>query len=463
MKEILERIKGSSIRIGVVGDSMLDEYYDVSVRKISPEFPIPVMHSKTTSPIAVLPGGAANVAYQLDNFNHETLLCSFLDDEAEAMLKSHDVDTSLCVKIDPYLIPRKKRFYNGDFPTYRWDVEMHHCGMEDGKLKAAAKELADKIMGANFDVLIFSDYDKGVFASSVVSSLAARHPCPIRIVDPKNDLMKWRGCTLVKPNTSEARSLTGKSSSRDQAMSIMSATACQSVIVTAEGSGFSGVDGEFFEYKSPRKPSSVNSVIGAGDCFIAFLGLCMGNGVCVRRSAEFAFEMGSTYVTDKHNKPIDMERARRAILGSESKIVPYDSLASRDFKLVVTNGCFDILHAGHIQSLEFAKRQGDRLMVAVNSDHSVSRIKPGRPINKLQHRMKMLAGLECVDYVCSFDEETPRKLMDIVRPNVIVKGMDYHGKEVVGSNVAGEVIYAPFVDGVSTTGIIESIVSRKDI
>lgn len=463
MKEILDKIKGSSIRIGVVGDSMLDEYYDVSVRKISPEFPIPVMHSQMAMPIAVLPGGAANVAYQLDNFNHETFLCSFLDDEAEATLKSHDIDTSLCVKIDPYLIPRKKRFYNGDFPTYRWDVEMPYCGMDQVRLKAAADALASNILKANFDVLIFSDYDKGVFASSVVSKLAATHPCPIRIVDPKNDLLKWRGCTLVKPNTSEAKSLTGKNSICEQTMAILDATACKSVVVTAEGSGFSGIDGEFFEYRSPRLPASVNSVIGAGDCFIAFLGLCMGNGFSVKKSAEFAFEMGSTYVTDKHNKPIDLERARRAIFGSESKIVPYESLAGHEFKLVVTNGCFDILHAGHIESLEFAKKQGDKLMVAVNSDDSVSRIKPGRPINKLQHRMRMLAGLECVDYVCSFNDETPRNLMHVVKPDVLVKGMDYNNKEVVGSDVAGLVVYAPIVDGISTTGIIEAIVNRKSI
>ena len=463
MKDILEKINGSSIRIGVIGDSMLDEYYDVSVRKISPEFPIPVMHSQATKPTAILPGGAANVAYQLDNFNHDTFLCSFLDEQAEATLKSHDIDTSMCVRIDPHLVPRKKRFYNGDFPTYRWDVEMRHCGMDDERLTVAAEELAEKILKAKFDVLIFSDYDKGVFSRSIVSNIAANHSCPIRIVDPKNDLLKWHGCTLVKPNTSEAKSLTGKSSSLEQSKAIMDATACNSVIITAEGSGFSGVDEEFFEYRSPKSPASINSVIGAGDCFIAFLGLCMGNGICVKRSAEFAFQMGSIYVTDKHNKPIDLERARRSVLGSESKIVPFESLANRDFKLVVTNGCFDILHAGHIESLEFAKRQGDKLMVAINSDDSVSKIKPGRPINNLRHRMRMLASLECVDFVCCFTDETPRKLMDCVKPDVLVKGMDYQGKEVIGSDVARKVIYAPIVNGVSTTGIIESIVSRKGI
>jgi len=457
MKDIFDKILCSEIRIGVIGDSMIDEYYNVSVKKISPEFPIPVMHSNSSSPVAILPGGAANVAYQLGGFNSKTYLCSFIDSESESTLQEHNIDTSICVNIDPFRVPRKKRFYNGDFPTYRWDVERDCYGMDCATLKMAATKLADKISSENFDVLIFSDYDKGVFNSLLMSDLASKHLCPIRIVDPKRDLLKWKGCTLVKPNSSEAKLLTGMLSRKDQIDSIIDTTDCQSVVITNEGFGFYGKDNDFFSFENPKTPTFVNSVIGAGDCFVAFLGLCLGSGINLKDAAEFAFAMGSLYVTDKHNKPISIDGAKKLVFGSKSKIVDYQVLEKRNFSLVVTNGCFDILHSGHMESLEFAKKQGDKLLVAVNSDESVSKLKFGRPVNKLEHRMRMVAGLECVDYVCSFSDDTPRQLMDCLKPDVLVKGRDYIGKEVIGGDVSKKVVYAPMVGGISTTAIIDHI------
>ena len=456
MHKIIESLP-SNLKIGIVGDSMLDEYFNVNVRKISPEFPIPVMHSEESSPTEILPGGAANVAYQFQHINKNTYLCSFLDNQADDVLKKYNINTSLSVNINPYLIPRKKRFYSSDFPTYRWDVEKFNCGMNDSTLMKACEKLRQNILSQSFDVLIFSDYDKGLFYNSVVSSLAKDHPCSIRIVDPKKDIFKWHGCTLIKPNTLEAFAITNQKDKREQIKSILNQTNCSQVIITSEGNGFVGYDEDYFEHHNKRKIQQANSVIGAGDCFIAFLGLCLGNKVPLKESAEFAFSMGLIYVTEKHNKPLDINIIKKDIYGNASKIIDYKQLKNRDFKLVVTNGCFDILHAGHLTSLEFAKKQGDKLLVAVNSDESISRLKPNRPINKLDHRMTMLASLECVDYVSWFDGDTPLNLMQELKPDILVKGEDYKNKEVVGLEYSGKVVFAPFVDGLSTTKIIESI------
>lgn len=460
MKNIIESINSSNLRIGIVGDSMLDEYFNVNVRKISPEFPIPVMHSEECMPSAILPGGAANVAYQLKNINKNTFLCSFLDDYANEILQKNKIDTSLSVSINPYLVPRKKRFYSSDFPTYRWDVEKNNYGMNKDELQEASENLCKKIMSKDFDVLIFSDYDKGLFANSIVSSLAEKHPCSIRIVDPKKDITKWKGCTLIKPNTQEACAITNEKEKPKQIDSIIKQTNCKSVIITSEGSGFFGFNENYFEYKNPKSDKQANSVIGAGDCFIAFLGLCLGNNIPLEEAAEFAFSMGLIYVTEKHNKPLDIDTIKKTVIGSSSKIVDYKRFEKRDFKLVVTNGCFDILHAGHIESLEFAKKQGDKLLVAVNSDESVGKLKPGRPVNKIQHRMQMLAALECVDYVACFEEDTPIEIIKHLNPEVLVKGHDYIDKEVVGRDYAKKIVFAPFIDGLSTTNIIDSIISK---
>ena len=457
MMDTLGRIKDSGLRIAVVGDAMLDEYFEVSVRKISPEFPIPVMHSDSESPSVVMPGGAANVAYQLKNLNKNTFLMSFVDEEASELFSSCGIDTSMCVDIGPHRLPRKRRFYSGDFPTYRWDVESPKCGMTEKFLANRAAELYERIMSCRFDVVIFSDYDKGIFSGSLLSSLAGESCFPIRIVDPKRDLAKWYGCTLIKPNSVESQSMTGERDVKKQIERIVRESGCGSAVVTEGGLGFTGYDGDFFQYRNPQTPDPANSVIGAGDCFIAFLGLCLGNGVPLREASEFAFAMGAEYVTDKHNKPLCMDRIRRRVRGSEHKLVNHHRLVDRDFKLVVTNGCFDLLHPGHISTLEFAKRQGDRLLVAVNSDASVSRLKPGRPVCDLAHRMRMLASLECVDYVVSFEEDDPARLIAELRPEVLVKGSDYAGRKVVGSEHAKAVVLAPLVEGVSTTSIISRI------
>jgi len=190
----------------------------------------------------------------------------------------------------------------------------------------------------------------------------------------------------------------------------------------------------------------VESVIGAGDCFAAVFGMAVGHGFTVAESAEIAWNAGAVYVQRKMNRPIIPAEV------SWDGIVEPDDLLDRDFKLVFTNGCFDILHKGHLQTLRFAKEKGDKLVVALNTDESVRRLKgEDRPVKPLEQRMAVVAALDCVDFVVSFSENTPLELIQKIRPEVLVKGADYRPEEIVGADVVPELFRAPIIDGLSTS------------
>ena len=439
------------LNIAIVGDSMLDEYHEVTIKQISPEFPIPVMHSETGISDAY-PGGAANVAYQLVNFNVNSYLISFVDTEAKQIFEEKGIFV-LGAEISGK-IPRKKRFYSGDFPTYRWDVEQENYGLEN-YLKVYQKHLFE-FKKDDFDVIIYSDYDKGVFSNDKKEIVAKDK---ITIVDPKSgNIDRWKHCTVFKPNKSEALDLTGRKTVRDAGIYLLNYLQCESVIITQAGDGVTVFDKDgIYDIKPERKPPVAQSVIGAGDCYTAFLAMAMGRGLSIRDSAEIAWHAGNIYVQNLHNKPLN--KIDLLNLCKNKKFVNPEDLRKRNFKLVFTNGCFDILHAGHLEALKFAKRLGEKLVVAINSDESVSAIKPGRPYVSLKDRMALIAGFECVDYVVSFSEETPREIIKKIKPDILVKGSEYQADKIVGSDIVKQVFTAPMVDGLSTTKLVEKIKS----
>lgn len=449
------------INVGVVGDAMIDEYFDVRVKKISPEFPIPVMHSDTDKSYD-LPGGAANVAYQFKNFNANVNLISFTDATADAALNSNKINTDMCVNISTR-IPRKRRFYSDDFPTYRWDIEESNYGL-GLDLDKKCLELYEKVQQVvrPYDVLIFSDYDKGVF-SKHLNRLIYDCPYPISIVDPKSgDLDRWTGCSIFKPNKQEALALSGKKTVDEAGVYLLERLDCEAVIITQAGQGITVFDRrEDTTYNiRPTQPlPPAESVIGAGDCFTAFLAMSLGYGMTIREAAEVAWKAGSLYVMNKHNKPLCQTDIRRIfdpiahkLIGSHSEL-----FQNREYKLVFTNGCFDILHAGHLETLKYAKSLGDKLVVAVNTDESVSKLKPGRPFVSLIDRMTMLAGLEFVDFVIPFGEPTPLEIIKLIKPDVLVKGGEYKKEDIVGYGIVNEVVTVPMVAGLSTTNIFQKI------
>jgi D-beta-D-heptose 7-phosphate kinase/D-beta-D-heptose 1-phosphate adenosyltransferase len=302
----------------------------------------------------------------------------------------------------------------------------------------------------NPDVVILSDYNKGFFHGDEGSILGQYHNS-ITIVDPKKGpLRKWRGCSIFKPNAKEAFDLSGKTKWKEQAKYFQNELECESVVITDGGRKVSGVHKDKFFCFTPDKQVEVESVIGAGDTFCVFLAMAVGHGFSVPEASEIAWNAGAVYVQNKMNRPIVPAEI------SANNIVCPEDLASRDFKLVFTNGCFDLLHEGHLQTLRFAREKGDKLVVALNSDESIKRLKgDDRPIKPLDQRMAVVAALEMVDFVVSFEEDTPLEVIKKIKPDVLVKGDGYCIDNVVGADVVSEVFIAPSVEGLSTTGFLK--------
>ncbi len=452
INEFLQRCKQYRPKIAVIGDSMIDEYYYVNADRVSPEFPIPVMKSHGLEPNEALPGGAANVYMQFKHFDVDVDFISMIDRYGQKIFENHGINTDLCACI-PSSIPIKRRLYHGDFPLCRWDIEEKNFGLFKEELDVAQSRIFERYRKGEYPVAIFSDYDKGVF-----SNTKFQESDTITIVDPKNlPLDKWEGCTIFKPNEKEAEALSGEVYWQDQCDFFMQELECQAVVITQGGTGVVGKVGpKYFEYK-PYKAVKANSVIGAGDMFVAVLALTQAHAMDIVDGVKVAFEAGSLYVQRKHNQPVTPQELLKHIDPVSAKFVLPEDLRDRDYKLVFTNGVFDLLHTGHTYLLENAKSFGNKLVVALNSDQSVKKIKGNsRPIVPLEGRKKIIASLEFVDFVVVFDEETPYNLMKQIQPDIIVKGGDYEAEDVVGSDIA-KVEIIPLIEGQSTTKLVNEI------
>jgi D-beta-D-heptose 7-phosphate kinase/D-beta-D-heptose 1-phosphate adenosyltransferase len=459
ISNFLQSNSSRRLKIHVIGDGMVDEYYKVKVTRISPESPnVCVMLSETDTPDALLPGGAANVCYQLRNFNVQTNLFCWTDLQADGVYQRSGLGGVWVTLPEGLKIPRKKRYFDGDVQVSdRWDVERINCGLKED-LGTYQRLVAGNLvahLACGVDAIILSDYNKGVFANhfSFVDAIREQHRDIPIIVDPKKGpLSKWHGCTVFKPNAVEALELSGQTDWKSQCHFFKDELWCDAVIITQSGNGVVGLADRFFEYR-PAHSVNATKIMGAGDCFIGILALAIGHGFSIEDAAALAFEAGALYVQNNSYQPITPWQLQK-----QSKFVSPDELVSRNYKLVFANGCFDILHSGHLESLRFAKSKGDRLVVAVNSDASVSRLKgPKRPVVPLSERMEMLAALECVDYVVSFEDDSPQDLIERIVPDVLIKGEDWKNKPVAGTDVVKEIYFVPLVEDKSTTNIIEKI------
>ncbi len=432
---------------------MIDEYYDVVVDRISPEFPMPIMTSPNLKCLKK-PGGVANVACQFKHFNVMPRVFHLPDSSIEDVFKSHGL-----VSVQPpiestFRLPIKRRFLNRDVQIVRHDIEGPLCG-------GSFKDIQDHLSAtrnslyklAAPDIAILSDYNKGYFCCPYSTQQLINWYNSIGVptlVDPKcGPIDKWKGCTVFKANAKEALELTNIACWETQAKVLYEQLGCSAVVVTHGPDLIMGhnKDGEFHYF--PKEAVKARSVVGAGDCFAAFLAMAMAHGFAINEAIEIAWQAGAKYVQGSHNKPVSEGDLCNGIVRPED-------LSKRDYKLAFTNGCFDILHEGHIESLKFARSQGEKLVVAVNSDDSVKRLKgPTRPVVPLQHRMAVLAALECVDFVISFDEDTPLEILKKIKPDVIIKGGQYSPEDVVGSELGIKVVPFPMVEGVSTTKILE--------
>lgn len=450
IQKFIEKHNNRQLNIHVIGDCLIDEEYQVEVKRIAPESPnVHILKSKLEDEFKSYPGGAANVIKQLNNLNVNSFLVGFLGDYMQDVLINNKINHGHYTGnfIDA-ANPIKKRFYAEDTLVARWDIEEENYGFENVQyFQNRIKELYNP---ENVDVAILSDYDKGFFRGDDIDFLNLKQ-IPT-IVDPKKrPLDKWKNCTIFKPNSVEALEITGLEDWKQQCDYFIKELNCKSVVITNQGEGVFGKDQNGYFQHTPKEKVIAKKISGAGDNFIAYLAVATGLGFTTEESAIIAFEASSLYVQNKN--PMEIWKQK-------NKFVKIEDLKERDYKLVIQNGCFDLCHLGHIENLKKSKSLGDRLLVAVNSDRSVAKLKGNnRPILPLEERMAVLAALECVDYVISFDEDTPLELIKEIRPDVLVKGADWKGKEVAGSEFVKEVYFFPLIEGKSTTNIVEKIKS----
>lgn len=468
----LNTFKG--IRILVVGDVMLDRYICGDVYRISPEAPVPVL--SVAEKTAVL-GGAANVAANLAGLGCSVALWGVTGKDDHA-----DVISSLIGKmeIENFLqadgsrpTTSKTRVVSQGRQIVRLDEEL---------VKPVNPELEDAIFQtleghiAKADAVILSDYGKGVFSRDLASRVigCARQSQKPVFVDPKgDDWERYRGASCVTPNEKEISGVF--SSSKERGLSIHGEAvrlkySFEKLLVTrgAKGMILFGEDGE---YAVPApKPREIFDVSGAGDTVVSILAAAIAAGMPWKDGVSLANTAAGVVITMAGTSPITAgELVAAAKNDRGSKICTLEEGAalanlwrSRGGRLVFTNGCFDLLHPGHIRLLRSAAAEGDRLIVGLNSDDSVKKLKgPGRPVLAQDDRAAVLSALDCVDMVVIFPEDTPLNLLQALNPQVLVKGGDYTPETVVGRDLVerngGRVVIVPLVKGKSTTKILSKI------
>ncbi|CAG9295785.1 bifunctional D-glycero-beta-D-manno-heptose-7-phosphate kinase/D-glycero-beta-D-manno-heptose 1-phosphate adenylyltransferase HldE [Celerinatantimonas diazotrophica] len=460
-------------KVLVVGDVMLDRYWHGGTGRISPEAPVPVVNVKRNEE---RPGGAANVALNVVALGAKsTLLGMTGNDEAADSLDNILSQVGVCcdfAKFDDYPTITKLRVMSRHQQLIRLDFEESFHGVDAAELIAKFKSHL-----SCHQVVILSDYNKGALAQvKALLSAAKQSNIPV-LVDPKGtDFSRYYGATLLTPNFSEFEAVVGPCQSEqeiaDKGFALIEKLALQALLVTRSEHGMTLLEPGKKPLNLPAQAKEVFDVTGAGDTVIATLGASLSAGQSLAQSCALANAAASIVVGKMGTSTVSAQELAKFIYGgndsgygviSQLQLQEAIQIAhSRGEKVVMTNGCFDILHAGHVSYLSKAKSLGDRLIVAVNDDESVRRLKGStRPINPLERRMAVLAGLAAVDWVVSFSDDTPQQLIADLLPDLLVKGGDYQVEQIAGHKEVlangGDVKVLNFEDGCSTSKIIEAI------
>ena len=479
IKDIITKFRAQ--RVIVLGDLMLDRYITGDVERISPEAPVPVL--KVAEEIET-PGGAANVAQNIRALGSRVTLIGVTGRDPEGKrlrqtLRETGIGTGGMVTDASVNTTVKTRLMSSNQQIARVDYETR-APISPIAEKAIMAKLEKAIKGGKSDALIISDYAKGALTDNVLSHAIqlSKKTGILTVVDPKgDDFRKYRGADAITPNKRETETASGIEITDNRTLAsaarkVLKLTHTGCVLITR------GRDGITYLSKS-GKPVTVQSVAkevydvtGAGDTVVSTFTLAFAASGALKESVQIANaaagisvgRLGASQVTAKeltaHFENPD---------SSESKILPADALSkrltahrSRGDKVVFTNGCFDLFHTGHLKLLTEAAKLGDVLVVAINSDSSVRKLKgSGRPFVKEEARAKLLSALDCVSYLTAFSEETPLNLIKKLKPDVLVKGGDYKARDVVGGDVVrstgGTVKIIPLIEGVSTTSLAGKI------
>lgn len=468
----------AKVKVLVIGDLMLDRYWSGATGRISPEAPVPVVKVETSQD---KPGGAANVALNCAALGAQVSLVGLCgqDEGAEILqqcLSSMGVGCYFVTSTQHETIT-KLRVLSRNQQLIRLDFEKSFSDAPQQKLLDAFSQQLDWA-----DVVILSDYGKGTLSQCKdYIQLANQHQLPV-VVDPKgSDFDKYAGATLLTPNMGEFEQIVGKCSDETELVSkaetLIEKQKLQALLVTRSEAGMTLIRPEKGELHLPAKAKEVFDVTGAGDTVISALAVMLGGKAPIEHACSFANAAASVVVGKLGTATVSVNEvlsvwlqnscSDTGVMSKEQLLMAISNVKEKGDKVVMTNGCFDILHAGHVSYLQAAKKLGDRLIVAVNDDASVSRLKgAGRPINSLQRRMAVLAGLGSVDWVVPFSEDTPQALIASLLPDILVKGGDYRIEDIAGGaeviRNGGDVKVLHFEDGVSTTNIIQQIVEHQD-
>lgn len=460
----------------VAGDLMLDRYWYGGTSRISPEAPVPVVKVNHAEERA---GGAGNVALNISALGCAASLVAIVgrDDAGDTLLKKLESAGICCdfpVSLSKPTIT-KHRVLSRNQQLLRMDFEEP---FDDETVEELNPRVASMLADAG--ALVLSDYAKGSLANpgQLIDTAKARG-IPV-LVDPKGKTFdRYRGATMLTPNIHELEAVVGSCDGEEElaakGINLMEMLDLQGLLVTRGEQGMTLLRPGVAAIHFPARAREVFDVTGAGDTVIATLAAAMAVGLSMPEAVALANIAAGIVVAKVGTATVSGPELRRAVLkeqGSERGVLNPEQLAAdladaraQGESIVFTNGCFDILHAGHVGYLEEARKLGNRLIVAVNGDQSVKRLKgEGRPINPVERRMAVLAGLEMVDWVTWFDGDTPEALLSLLRPDVLVKGGDYMPKDVVGKDLVegygGRVEVLGFLDDCSTTAIVRKVLSQ---
>lgn len=465
----------NNAKVLVLGDVMLDRYWFGATNRISPEAPVPVVKVQEREDRA---GGAANVAMNIVSLNVPVTLHGLVgnDDAGRALdklLSEHSIQNQ-CVAVDSHPTITKLRILSRHQQLLRLDFEE---GFHNLDCQALLAKLAAEITA--YGALILSDYGKGTLdAVQQMIQIARQANVPV-LIDPKGtDFERYRGATLLTPNMSEFEAVAGHCNDESEivakGLKMIVDFDLSALLITRSEKGMTLLRPNQDPFHLPTQAKEVYDVTGAGDTVISVLATAIADGrpleeACYLANAAAGVVVGKLGTSTVSPSELEQAIHQRAETGfgvvseDELKVIVKQS-KTRGEKIVMTNGCFDILHPGHISYLENARKLGDRLIVAVNTDESVKRLKgESRPINDLNARMAVLAGLASVDWVVPFGEDTPQRLIGEILPDLLVKGGDYKLEEISGSQEVwangGEVRVLNFENGCSTTNVIKKIQS----
>ena len=466
----------SDFSVLVVGDIMLDKYISGRVKRISPEAPVPVFLMEDQYSVL---GGAGNVVTNLRRLGVAASFIGRVGDDAEgadveSMLNDSGASVPLLVRSGVTSV-KSRLLGNGHQQMIRLDREeiLIPTAEESDSVRAAVRRVLEGGVGA----VVVSDYGKGFFRgelAAAVIEVCSEFGVPV-FVDPKGtDWSMYRGAFAVTPNVSEISAvLGGPLPNEDSAVAsagcaVRDEYSLQNLVVTRSDKGVTLVS-EAGVLHVPSFAVEVFDVSGAGDTVIAVLAASAASGLDMADSVRLANIAGQIVVGKAGTSPIEISdllsflrcsKPSDKICGAEAAAERVRFWQSRGECVVFTNGCFDIFHAGHADSLELARSLGDHLVVGLNSDRSVRSLKgESRPVNGEAARARVIAAMSDVDLVVIFDEDTPRELLSLLRPDIIAKGGDYKPCDVAGGEYAGKVVILPLTEGFSTTGIIERMKS----